>query len=165
MPKNFPKEQENAPTARVPVTISDARGRFKVGSEISKKLDGISYKGKLIKPYNGRHYLIEYKDGEEEHMTHTEVKKHLPRIPFTGDYAVALESMLTKNAAMKAIALDNLREVQNVVFAVIHSVTGKQMEYKDLIKDSDFREDWPLFKSNELGQLLQGVGKIKDGTQ
>lgn len=43
VPKNLLKEQENAPAARVP-TISDARSRFKVGTEISKKFDGISYK-------------------------------------------------------------------------------------------------------------------------
>ena len=75
VPNNFSEEQDstratrvpakNAPAARVPVTISDARGRFKVGTEISKKFDGISYKGKVIKPYNGRHYLIEYEDGDE----------------------------------------------------------------------------------------------------
>lgn len=36
------------------------------------------------------------------------------------------------------------------------------MEYKDLIKGPDYREDWLLSKSNELGRLLQGVGKNKD---
>ena len=64
----------------------------------------------MIKPYNGRHYLIGYEDGDKEHMKHTEVKNHLPRIPFTGGYAAALELILTKNAAMNAIALDDLRE-------------------------------------------------------
>ena len=66
---------------------------------------------------------------------------------------------------MNAIALDNLREAQNVAFAVTHPITGKQMEYKDLIKDPEFRDDWLLSKSNELGRLLQGIGKNKDGTQ
>ena len=98
-------------------------------------------------------------------MTHTEVKNHLPRIPFIGGYAAALESILTKNAAMNAIALDDLQEAQNVAFAVTHPVTGKQMEYKHLIKDPDFREDWLLSKSNELYRLLQEVGNNKDNTQ
>ena len=39
------------------------------------------------------------------------------------------------------------------------------MEYKDLIKDPEFRDDWLLSKSNEEGPLLQGVEKKKDGTQ
>ena len=39
------------------------------------------------------------------------------------------------------------------------------MEYKDLIKDPKCREDWLLSKSNELGRLLQGVGKNDNGTQ
>ena len=169
VPNNFSKEQEstratrvpakNASAARVPVTISDARDCFKVGTKISKKFVGISYKGKVIKPYDGRHYLIEYKDGDKEHMTHIEVPNNLPRTPFTGGYAAALESILTKNADMNAIALDNLREVQDVAFAVTHPITDKQMEYKDLIKDPEFRDDWLLSKSNKLGRLLQGGGK------
>ena len=98
--KDSPKKQENAPAARVPpVTISDARGRYKVGTVISNKFDGILYKGIVIKVYNGRHYLIEYKDGDEEHMTHTEVRNHLPRIEYIGGYAAALESILTMNAS------------------------------------------------------------------
>ena len=52
---------------------------------------------------------------------------------------------------MNAIALDDLREAQNVAFAVTHLITSKQMEYKDLIKDPEFRDDWLLSKSNELG--------------
>ena len=135
------KKEGDAPAARVPpVTISDARGRYKVGTVISKKFDGIFYKGTVIKPYNGRHYLIEYEDGDKEHMTHTEVKNHLPRIQYTGGYAVVLESILTKNASLNVIALDNLREAQNVAFAVTHPLTGKQMEYKDLIKNPEYRE-------------------------
>ena len=100
-------------------------------------------------------------------MTHTEVRNYLPRIPFTGGYAAALESILTTNASLNVhvIALDDLRESQNVAFAVTHPLTGKQMEYRDLVKDPAYREEWLLSKSNELGRLLQGVGKNEDGTQ
>ena len=120
----------------------------------------------MRKTYNGRHYLIEYKDGDKDYMTHTEVRNHLPRIPYTGGYAAALELILTKNvAAMTVIALDVLQEAHNVASAVTHPVTGKQMEYKDLVKDQEYREDWLLSKSNELGRLLQGVGKNDNGTQ
>ena len=108
--KDSPKRKEYASAPKVPVTISDARSRYRVGTVISKKFDGISYKGKVIKPYDGRHYLIEYEDGDEEHMTHTEVRNYLPRIPFTGGYAAALESILTTNASLNVIALDDLRE-------------------------------------------------------
>lgn len=57
-----------------------------------------------------RHYLIEYEDGDKEHMTYTKVRNHLPRLPFTGGHTAALESVLTKNATMNAIALENLGE-------------------------------------------------------
>ena len=148
-----------------PVIISDARGHFKVGTVISKKFNGISYKDTVIKPYHGRHYLIEYEDGDEEHMTHTEVRNHLPKIKYTGCYVAVLESILTTNATFDVIALDDPSEAQNVAFAVTHPITGKQMEYKDLVKDPEYREDWLLSESNELGRLLQGLGKNEDGTQ
>ena len=47
--KDYREKEGDAPAARIPpVTISDARGRYKVGTEISKKFDRISYKGKVI---------------------------------------------------------------------------------------------------------------------
>ena len=106
--KYLPKKQKDSPATRVPVTICDVCGHFKIGTEILKKFDSISYKGKAVKPYNGKHYLIEDENDGEECMTHTEVKNHLPGIPFTGGYAVALESILSKNATIEAIELDNL---------------------------------------------------------
>ena len=33
------------------------------------------------------------------------------------------------------------------------------MEYRDLVKDPEYQDDWILSKSNELGRLLQEVGK------
>ena len=76
------------------VSVSEARGRYKVGTIISKKFDGISYQGKIIKPYDGRYYRIEYEDGDEEDMTHSEVRKYLPRIKTTAGYGAALEAIL-----------------------------------------------------------------------
>jgi hypothetical protein len=49
--------------------------------------------------------------------------------------------------------------------AVIIEETGKSMEYKDLLKDPKYREDWSRAAANELGRLFNGVGKNKDGTQ
>ena len=147
------------------LSISEARGRYNVGTIISKKFEGISYQGQIIKPYDGRYYRIEYEDGDEEDMTHSEIKKYLPKIPYTAGYGAAMQAILQRNIVFNAIAIDSLREAQNRAFAVTHPVTGKQMEYKDLIKDPMFRDDWLLSKSNELGRLLQGIGKNADGTQ
>jgi hypothetical protein len=49
--------------------------------------------------------------------------------------------------------------------AVINEETGKSMEYKDLLKDRKYREDWSSAATNEFGRLFNGVGKNKDGTQ
>jgi hypothetical protein len=49
--------------------------------------------------------------------------------------------------------------------AVINKETGKLMEYKDLLKDQKYREDWFRAAANEFGRLFNRVGKNKDGTQ
>ena len=160
VPKNSPKEQEIAPAARCLQFLTHVAVSKKV-QKCQRNLMVSLFKGKVKKPYDGRQYLIEFEDGDEKRMTHIEVKNHLLIISFTGGYATALESILIKNAAMNAIVLDDLRESQNVAFAVTHPVIGNQMEYKDLIKELEFREDWLLSKSNELGRLLQAVEKKK----
>jgi hypothetical protein len=49
--------------------------------------------------------------------------------------------------------------------AIIDEETGKSMEYKDLLKDPKYREDWSRAAANEFGRLFNGVGKNADGTQ
>jgi hypothetical protein len=49
--------------------------------------------------------------------------------------------------------------------AVIDEETGKLMEYRDLPKDPKHREDWSRAAANKFGQLFNGAGKNKDGTQ
>jgi hypothetical protein len=49
--------------------------------------------------------------------------------------------------------------------AVINEETGKSMEYKDLLKDPKYREDWSRAAANKFGRLFNGVGKNADGTQ
>ena len=47
-------------------SVNEARSRYGVGTKISKRFDGISYEGQVIKPFDGRYYKIEYEDGDEE---------------------------------------------------------------------------------------------------
>ena len=61
--------------------------------------------------------------------------------------------------------MESLHEAQNVAFAVTHPVTGKQMEYRDLVKDPEYAKKWKRSKANELGRLLQGAGKNENGKQ
>ena len=39
------------------------------------------------------------------------------------------------------------------------------MEYRDLVKDPMFAKKWKRSKVNEMGQLLQGARKDKNGEQ
>jgi hypothetical protein len=43
--------------------------------------------------------------------------------------------------------------------AVINEETGKSMEYKDLLKDPKYREDWSRAAANKFGRLFNGAGK------
>ena len=145
---NSPKINKKSEASSRRVSIDEARGRYKVGTIISKKFDGIAYKGKIIKPYDGRYYKIEYDDGDEEERTHSEVKKYLPGIHYTEGWGAALQAICIQNTAINAIALDSLHEAQNKAFAVTHPITGKQMEYRDLVKDPNYKKDWQRSKAN-----------------
>jgi Reverse transcriptase (RNA-dependent DNA polymerase) len=48
--------------------------------------------------------------------------------------------------------------------AVAHPITGKLMEYRQLISDPATRNDWQLSAANEFGRLAQGVGGRIRGT-
>eukprot|EP00536_Pseudo-nitzschia_multiseries_P013510 jgi/Psemu1/35395/gm1.35395_g len=41
--------------------------------------------------------------------------------------------------------------------AVTHHITGKQMEYCDIIRDPEYKDDWLISGVNELGRLAQGL--------
>jgi hypothetical protein len=57
-----------------------------------------------------------------------------------------------------AIALgDNHWSWQHLANAVIHPVTGKEMEYKTLMKDSQLKPLWTRGFGNECGRLFQGI--------
>ena len=78
---------------------------------------------------SGRYYHVEYKDGDEEDMTHIEIRKCIPKIPYTGGYGRALQAILKNNYNHNKMVLDNLRECKNYVNAVTYPIIGKQMEY------------------------------------
>ena len=91
--------------------------------------------------------------------------KHGSKQSSKTDTTAAVNAICQHTTAMNALALDSLRKAQNVAFTVTHPETGKQMEYRDLVKDPRFQDEWQLLKSNELGRLLQGIRTNEDGTQ
>ena len=56
-----------------------------------------------------------------------------------GGYSRALQAILKKISNNNKIVLDNLSECQNYVNAVTRPVTGKQVEYHNLIKDPEYK--------------------------
>jgi hypothetical protein len=60
-----------------------------------------------------------------------------------------------------AIALGNHHwSQQHQVNSVIHPVTGKEMEYSDLMKDPRLQPIWTRGFGNECGRLFQGIRDI-----
>jgi hypothetical protein len=60
-----------------------------------------------------------------------------------------------------AISLgDNHWSRKNLANAVVHSVTGKEMEYKALMKDPQLQPLWTQGFGNECGRLFQGIRDI-----
>jgi hypothetical protein len=60
-----------------------------------------------------------------------------------------------------AIALgDNHWSRQNLANAVIHPITGKEMEYTALMKDHHLQPLWKRGSGNESGRLFQGIRDI-----
>ena len=75
--------------------VNEVQSRYSIGTKIIKTFNGIEYNGKIIID-SGRYYHVEYKDGDEEDMTHTEIRKYIPKIPYTGGYGRALQAILKR---------------------------------------------------------------------
>jgi hypothetical protein len=61
----------------------------------------------------------------------------------------------TQDATINTIPLAN---------SVIHPITGKSMEYRQLITDPETKAVWTRSAANEIGRLAQGVGNRMKGT-
>eukprot|EP00957_Ditylum_brightwellii_P066007 5005956-Ditylum_brightwellii.AAC.1 len=48
--------------------------------------------------------------------------------------------------------------------AIVDEETGRVLEYRDLIQDPKYRDDWKHSFSNELGQLAQSLKRGTNGT-
>jgi hypothetical protein len=69
-----------------------------------------------------------------------------------------LRNLLYLGAASCACALgDNHWKKKPMMNSVIHPVTGKEMQYKDLIKDPIFGPLFEIGLRNELGRICQGI--------
>jgi hypothetical protein len=66
--------------------------------------------------------------------------------------------METENISV-ALGMDHWTQ-QHIVNAVVHPVTGKQMEYMALMNDPALQPLWKRGFSNEAGRLFQGIHEI-----
>jgi hypothetical protein len=68
----------------------------------------------------------------------------------------------TKSVASRTRSAINLQ--QGWANAVMHPITGKSMEYRQLISDPTTKEAWQVSAANEFRRLAQGVGGCIKGT-
>ena len=66
---------------------------------------------------------------------------------------------LTK--ANEALQLGEWAHEMHFANAIIDDVTGKSLEYRDLMKMEKHRETWATSLANEIGRLAQGIREIK----
>ena len=143
------KPQAPTTTTR-PASLKEATNRYAINTGIKKNFDGIYYSGRMTSD-NGKWYKVSYDDGDEEEMTHRQATQHLALGSFTAGYGHALSAILKGHEQQTNLALDDLKDCQNRAYSVTHPTTGKQMEWRELVRDAATKEDWILSRSNELG--------------
>ena len=159
--------------------LDGARQRFEVGTIIYKEYDDpVTGKPRVytgrVSSYTKPFYKITYEeDGDQEDMIHAEVARHARRQTygayrhtFTRGYSRAVNSIQfqhTHNVSNGDPWNSALYEQVLKVNAVTHHKTGKQMEYRQLIRDPYYREAWLRSCADELGNLFQGA-RNADGT-
>ena len=79
---------------------------------------------------------------------------------FQSKFAHALQAISNPMANLN----DPFLPFEYNAFAVTHHITGKQMEYRHLIRDPHYKKDWDQSCANELGRLAQGLGDKIKGT-
>jgi hypothetical protein len=102
----------------------------------------------------------------------------LPRVitPMTGQAAPPRVPTLSQNLSPRNLSQDDFLKMetsdiavahgknhwsqQHLSNAVVHPVTGKQMEYMALVKDPDLQPLWKRGFGNEAGRLFQGIRDI-----
>jgi hypothetical protein len=102
----------------------------------------------------------------------------LPRVvkPMTGRVAPPRVPMRSQNLSPRNISQDDFGDMesanmeislgthhwsqQHCATAVVHPVTGKEMEYTALMKDPNLQPLWKRGFGNEVGRLFQGIHDI-----
>ena len=51
--------------------------------------------------------------------------------------------------------------IQDIAFFVMHPVTDKEIEWKELVSDPLISAEWTHSTSNELGKMAQSVRKMQ----
>jgi hypothetical protein len=98
-------------------------------------------------------------------VTPRTLRQSPPRVP-TGSQGLSPRNLSQDDfcgmdAALTAISLGHTHwPRQHQANAVIHPVTGKEMEYSALMKDPRLQPLWTRGFGNECGRLFQGIGDI-----
>lgn len=76
-------------------------------------------------------------------------RSRLLSAPFSGGLAKAASLLALNSSAFQTTLHEGL--------AVTHHKTGRQLEYRHLITDAYYKDDWLISGANEFGRLAQGI--------
>lgn len=110
---------------------------------------------------NGRWYKIRYNDGDEEELTHREVTKfvnHTNRAAFVCGWTIACNNLVRKEQEKYQQVFSNIKDMEHKAYAITDPKMGKQMEYRELRRDTRTKMTWDRSAANEFGRLMQGIG-------
>ena len=146
--------------------VSKATNSYAIGTNIKKKFNGTFYCRKVASD-NGKWNNIQYDEGNEEETTQRQDKLIIEYNPilFTAGFSPALSPILFDTEKKSNITFKGLSMIQDIAFSVTHPVTGRDMEWKELVLDPLIFVGWTHSSRNELGRIAQGVGKIADDIQ
>jgi hypothetical protein len=125
--------------------VSEVRGRYDIGTTLTKSWEGIPYNGKIISD-NGRWYKVQYDDNDEEQLTHREVTKYVQqanKVTYN-----AYKGLVQQEEYRLQQAFNEVQEFEDKAYSITHPETGKPLENRDLRKDPQFKLKWDLSGAN-----------------
>ena len=114
-----------------PPRVSSVRGRYAIGTLITKKFNGIPYNGKVIGD-NGQWCIIKYKDDNEEELTLREMTRSIKqanRVSFSNVWNNVYLGLVQWEREKHQQVFDRIRDFKNKAYYITNPETGKQIEY------------------------------------
>lgn len=92
------------------------------------------------------------------------------RASFVSGWTNACDNLVQEEQEKYQQAFKHIKNTEYKAYSITHPGMGKQMEYRELRRDTKTRKTWDRSAANKFGRLMQGIGtdgehgKRMDGT-